>query len=257
MSEQLGFIELTADNLEHEHIGCAKAAGAEGKRCSAAKKAWMRAAFPAGYRFVRLDGPGKVFIETMPAESAWSSICAEGWLFIDCFWVSGQFKGKGYGARLLAEAERQAREAGKKGLVAVTADKKRPFLSDPGFYAHHGFTVADTAPPFYRLVALPFSPAAAPPTFAESVKAPKVAAAGTAVYYTDHCPYTEKYMGLLKAVAEKRGAAFTAVKLESAAAAQNAPNPFTTWAMFQDGAFVTNEIFSPAKFEKYLAEAAP
>jgi hypothetical protein len=37
-------------------------------------------------------------------------------------------------------------------------------------------------------------------------------------------------------------------------AAKAAPSPFTTHSFFSDGCFVTNEIFSEKKFEKYLEE---
>ena len=60
--------------------------------------------------------------------------------------------------------------------------------------------------------------------------------------------------GLLADVAQKQGVPFTALLVDDKAKAQSAPNPFPTWALFWNGAFVTNEIFSPAKFEKFLAE---
>ena len=41
-------------------------------------------------------------------------------------------------------------------------------------------------------------------------------------------------------------------KLETTGQAQSAPTPFTTYGFFYDGEFVTNEIFSAAKFEKFL-----
>ena len=42
-------------------------------------------------RFMR-----ECFIEYIPAENAWVPINADGYMYIDCLWVSGSFKGKGY-----------------------------------------------------------------------------------------------------------------------------------------------------------------
>lgn len=35
---------------------------------------------------------GKCFIEYVPAENAWMPIEVEGYMYINCFWISGQFK---------------------------------------------------------------------------------------------------------------------------------------------------------------------
>lgn len=248
-------IEVTAESLPGADICCAKANTPDGRRCTAAKKAWMAGAFEDGYRFTRLDAPGKVFIETVPAENAWCPIMADGWLFIDCLWVSGQAKGAGCGRRLIALATERARAEGRSGLVAVTADKKRPFLSDPRFLAHMGFTVTDEAPPFYRLAALPLDKTAEPPRFAPGALAPKGAEAdGLAVWYSAHCPYTEKYLDLLARAARGRGVPFHSHRVKTKLEAQAAPNPFPTWAMFWRGSFVTNELFSAPKLMKFLDE---
>lgn len=63
----------------------------------------MKSQFESGLVFKRINARGKVFVEYIPAENAWSPIEADGYLFINCFWVSGQFKGQGYANRLLDE----------------------------------------------------------------------------------------------------------------------------------------------------------
>ena len=247
-------IRVDADNLDNSHICCAISQTADAKACAQAKKDWMARVFADDYQFHRLNDQGKVFIETIPGENAWCPIAAEEWLFIDCFWVSGKFKGQGIAGRLLEAAVQRAKTEGRAGLCALSADKKRPFLSDPGFYKHKGFVVADTAPPYYQLLALPFAPDAPLPRFLDSVRTPAAPNPGVQVWHSDHCPHAAKFAGLLGAVAQKRGVPFAAVKVTDRQTAQAAPNPFTTWAMFYDGAFVTNEILSEAKFEKFLDE---
>jgi hypothetical protein len=53
------------------------------------------------FRFYRKSVErGKCFIEYMPAENAWVSINAEGYMYIDCLWVAA-LKGHGYANDLL------------------------------------------------------------------------------------------------------------------------------------------------------------
>lgn len=68
-------------------------------------------------------------IEYAPIESAWKPLIGEGWLVIHCLWVSGRFKGSGYGARLLEKCVAAAREQGKAGVAVVTSAKTKPFLT--------------------------------------------------------------------------------------------------------------------------------
>lgn len=245
-------LEITADNIGTEHICCAIGANADARQCAETKKAWMKAAFAEGYRFVRLNAQGKALIETVPAENAWAPIDAEGWLFIDCFWVSGKFKGQGVATRLLAEAEARARAEGRKGLVALSAEKKRPFLSDPGFYRHKGFVVADETAPWFVLYSLPFNDETPLPKFRKNSNKIELNPDGVTVLYSNHCPHTEKSAAFLGTVAAREGVPFTAKKLAGKQEAQNAPSPFTTWSMFYKGEFVTNEIFSEQKFLRFL-----
>lgn len=247
-------MQVTAENIHNEHIGCALGNTPAAKQSEAQKKDWMRNAFADGYQFHRLKARGKVLVETTPAENAWCPIEGAGWLFIDCLWVSGQFKGQGIASLLLGTALERAKAEDKKGLLAVSATTKKPFLSDPGFYRHKGFVAVDTAPPYYELLALPLLPNAmdTPPRFAPQVKSPCAPQKGVVIYYSHHCPHTEQYSALLEACASEANAPFSRICFKDKQQAQNAPNPFTTWAMFYNGTFITNEIFSEAKFIKFL-----
>ena len=249
--KNIGIIEVTADNIEKEHIGCAIGNTGDAKLCSDAKKAWMRQNFEAGYHFWRLDARGKALIEATPAQHAWAPVQADNWLFIDCFWVSGQFKGHGVARRLLEKATTHAKAEGMHGLVAVASVKKRAFLSEQGFYAHLGFEKVDGAAPDFVLMALPFDKKAPLPRFIDNAdKLPRQD--GIFIWYSSHCPHAVKYVDILRKTAAEKGVPFTSVQLQSAQQAREVPCPFTTWVMFHDGKFVTNEIFSPGKLQKYL-----
>lgn len=247
-------IRVTKDNLECEHICCAISDSDVG---AAAKKAWLAQRFDDGLVFLKGNVRGKCFIEYIPAEKAWAPIEAPGYMYIDCLWVSGQFKGQGNSSLLLNECIADSKAKGKKGLVILSAQKKMPFLSDPKFLQYKGFQQADTAEPYYVLYALPFAPDAEAPRFRPQVKKPHIEQAGYVLYYAHQCPYTAKYVPLIEDIAHAHGVPFQAIRFENAKQAQDAPAPFTSYSMFYNGQFLTNEIFSEKKFEKLLTEGSP
>jgi len=244
-------IAINQDNIDREHICCA-IADKKGETCVSSKKAWMKEAFADGLAFRRLDERGKVFIEYIPAEHAWCPLHADGYMHINCLWVSGQFKGKGFANRLLARCVADAKAQGKRGLTVVASEKKRNYLPDPGFLKHKGFLAADTAAPYFVLYYLPFSEGAPVPAFKNCAKQGRIDEKGMVLYYTNQCPHTDKYAPLIQQLAEGRGATVKLIKLASKQQAQNAPTPFTTYSFFLDGQLITNEIFGPAAFTKLL-----
>ena len=72
---------------------------------------------------------GKCFIEYIPAENAWAPISADGYMYIDCLWVSGSFKGHGYSTELLNACVAGSKEKVRKGLCILSSAKKKPFHS--------------------------------------------------------------------------------------------------------------------------------
>ena len=129
-----------------------------------------------------------------------------------------------------------------------------PYLSDPNFLKYKGFTVADTAEPYYVLMHLPFCETSPKPRFKEAVKTPRIDKQGFVLYYTYQCPFTAKYVPLIETAAKAKGIEFTAICFETAEQAQNAPAPFTSYSLFYNGEFLTHEILSAKKFEKILTE---
>lgn len=246
-------IRLTHENLEKEHICCAISNNKDVQVMS--KKAWLSQRLDEGLVFLKGDVRGKCFIEYIPAEYAWAPVDAEGYMFIDCFWVSGQFKGHGYANQLLEECIRDSREKGKKGLVVLSSRKKLGFLSDPQYLQYKGFIAADTADPYFILLYLPFSPDAEKPRFKPCVsQTVQQLPSGFTLYYTAQCPFTAKYVPLLEAAAQESGAAFQAVPITSQEQAQSAPCPFTAFALYHNGRFLTHEILSVNKFRKVMSE---
>lgn len=249
----MAYITLTLENLASEHICCA-ISDKKGETCVSSKKAWLSDRIPEGLVFTKLDQRGKVFIEYLPAEKAWCPIHAPDYMFINCYWVSGQFKGQGYGAQLLDLCIADAKAKGKTGLTVLSSHKKMPFLSDPDYLKGKGFLVADTAKPYFELLYLPFSQTAPVPTFKTCAREGRIDEPDMVLYYTNQCPHTDKYVPLITALANRKGREITLRKITTTEEAQNAPSPLTTYSFFHNGQFVTNEIFSEKKFEKYLSE---
>jgi len=248
--------QVTLENLDSEHICCA-IADIKGETCVASKKAWLRERIKEGLVFKKLDVRGKVFIEYIPAEYAWCPIEADGYMYIDCLWVSGQYKGLGYANELLAQCIADSKEKGKKGIVILSSKKKMPFLSDPKFLRHQGFIVTDTAEPYYELLYFPFEESDVVPKFKECAKFGKIDERGFVLYYTNQCPHTDKYAPLLEDVIKEYGMKLKRIKIDSKEAAKNAPSPFTTYSLFYNGNFVTNEILSEKSFAKYWVKLKP
>lgn len=247
-------IRITHENIETEHICCAIASN---KDCQVlSKKTWLKERLDEGLVFLKCNVRGKCFIEYIPAEYAWAPIEAEGYMYIDCLWVSGKFKGQGYSNLLLEECIRDSKEKGKKGLVILSSKKKMGYLSDPKYMRYKGFETVDAADPYFELMYLPFDKNAEKPCFKSSVKENRQndMQKGFTIYYTSQCPFTAKYVPILEEMARKRDVDFQAVHMVTREQAQNALVPFTAFSMFYEGEFITHEIQSEKKFEKMLAE---
>lgn len=246
----MDYIKVTNNNIEKEHICCAISNNNDIQVSS--KKAWLKERFNDGLVFLKSTERGKCFIEYIPAENAWNPIVADGYMYIDCLWVAGSFKGHGYSTDLLNACIEDSKEKGKVGLCILSSAKKKPFLADPKYLKHKGFSVCDEADNGIQLWYLPFSDNATKPEFKECAKHPHIEEKGYVLYYTNQCPFNTKYVPVLEEIAKERNIQFNAIKLETKEDAQNAPTPITTYAMFVDGDYLTNEQMNDKRFIKLL-----
>lgn len=245
-------VKLTYENMDKEHICCAISNNKDIQVMS--KKNWLKERLDEGLVFLKGNVRGKCFIEYIPAEYAWAPIWAEGYMYIDCLWVSGQFKGHGHSNLLLNACIEDSKAKGKKGLVVLSSRKKMGFLSDPKYMEYKGFKTADISDPYFELLYLPFEEGAEQPRFHSTVREHSALPKGFALYYTNQCPFTAKYVPVLEEMARARSAVFQAVHIQTREAAQSAPSPFTTFSLFYDGQLVTHEILSEKKFDKILTD---
>jgi len=242
----MNYIVVDQSNINEEHICCAITAKNEG---SILKKAWISERFADGLVFLKADVRGKCFIEYMPAENAFCPIRADGYMYIDCLWVSGKFQGQGYARALLEQCIHDSRQKGKKGLVILSSQKKKPYLADGSFLRHMGFILADRKDSYFDLMVLPFNKHEQLPCFSHH---PVPMSSGFVLYYTHQCPFAAVYAGQLKEAARKRQADFQMIQLANAQEAQHSPAVFSTFSLFYQGKFITHEIMSVNKFEKIM-----
>lgn len=250
-SSKMEIVDLTSENIAVEHICC----GFSDKKCSIGyenKREWMSQQFNSGYRFKKFNVRGKVFIDYIDAEKAWAPVEAPEYLIINCFWVSGQYKGQGLGKALLNECITDAQD--KNGIVAVTSSKKMPFLSDKEFYKRNGFQLADTAIPHFELWYLKLKDDAPLPKFKTICKnGINDDHNGLVVYYSDSCVFTDYYVNVeLKKLAAERNIQLRIHKIDTLEKAQNHFVPFTIYSVFFNGKFITHHILSKSTFDKYI-----
>ena len=248
-------ITLTKENLSSEHICCAISDNNDIQVAS--KKAWLSQRFDDGLVFKKGAVRGKCFIEYQPGEKAWYPIDAADYMHINCFWVSGQHQGQGYANLLLQQCIQDSKTQNKKGLSIISAKKKKPFLCDPDYLKYQGFKLADSCEPFYELLYLNFTTSTAKPLFKEHLKTKSSKLEpGFVLYYSDQCPFTAKYVPLIVEVAQAQAISLQVVHLTSLQAAQKAPTPSTSYSLFYNGEFYTNEILSVKKFTTIIESLA-
>ena len=135
----------------------------------------------------------------------------------------------------------------------VQVSSKKPFLADPKYLKYKGFEVCDEADNGIQLWYLPFSAYAVKPSFKECAKHPHTDIPGYVLYYTHQCPFNANYVPIVEQTAKDHGVPFRAILLSNKEEAQNAPTPITTYALFCDGKYLTNEQMNDTKFLKLLS----
>jgi hypothetical protein len=242
-------LNLTKKNIQEEHICCA----ISDKKCRNGyekKKEWLKKEFKNGYSFQKVDVRGKVFIEYVPIENSWLPLIGKSFMVINCFWVAGQFKSQGNGKKLFNQCLKDTKAQNKDGIIAISSDKKRPFMTDPKFLEYLGFEIVDEAPPFFKLWAVKINPESNYPKLLESAKKGCCEDNnGITAYYSNTCPFTDYYTNEhLKAYAKSKNVSLKIHHINSKSKAKKLPIPWVINSIFYKGKFVTLEI----KADKHL-----
>ena len=242
------YIRVTEENIEKEHICCAISSNRDVQVVS--KKAWLTERFRDGLVFLKSAERGKCFIEYIPAEMAWVPIWAEGYMYIDCLWVAGSYKGKGYGEALLQSCIDDAKAQGKSGICVLSSKKKKPFLSDKKFMLKYGFKVVDSINDEYELLALSLD--GSQPQFTADARKQPIENKELTIYYGVQCPYIPNCIEQIYNYCENNQVPLQLIEVDTLEKAKQLPCIFNNWAVFYNGKFETVHLLNEGLLKKLL-----
>lgn len=230
------FINLTAENLANEHLCCIIRSKKSHPGIDA-KRQWLSERLQEGHVFRKLNAKATVFIEYAPLETAWVPVTGDHYLYIYCLWVSGSYKGKGYGKALMDYCLADAHAKGKSGVCMLGAKKQKSWLSDQSFAKKFGFEVVDATDDGYELLALSFDGTA--PKFAQNAKKQAIENQELTIYYDMQCPYVYQNIERIKQYCETSHVPVSFIQVDTLQKAKELPCVFNNWAVFYKGKFET------------------
>ena len=223
-------------------------------RCPASralpKNEWLKQRFAEGLVFYRSVERGKCFIEYIPAENAWVPITADGWLYINCLWVSGSMKGHGCSNDLLEKCLSDARAQGKKGHLhfvrrgTQAGISRRPQVFGPtrDLKSQMSQTVESLS---CASRSTPIQHCRNSRTALSTLKLMRTASSSTTPISV---PLPITWVPKVQQAAQQHNIPFRAIHITDKEAAQNVSAPVTTYALFRGGVFLTQGIQSDKKF---------
>lgn len=243
------FINVTAENVDKEHL-CCIIRSRKPHQGIEAKRRWLRERLKEGHVFRKLNEKAVVFIEYAPLETAWVPINGDDYYYLYCLWVSGGYKGKGYGKALMEYCIADAKEKGKSGICMLGAEKQKAWLSDQSFAKKSGFKTVDTAGNGYELLALSFD--GKEPRFAPNVKNGRIESKELTIYYDMQCPYVGQNIEKIRRYCETNGILASLIQVDTLQKAKELPCVFNNWAVFYKGVFETVNLLDIAGLERIL-----
>lgn len=243
------FINLTPENLHDEHLCCIirskKAhAGVE------AKRQWLSGRLREGHVFRKLNAKATVFIEYAPLETAWVPVIGDGYYYIYCLWVLGDYKGKGYGTALMEYCLADAKEKGKSGVCMLGAKKQKSWLSDQSFAKKFGFQAVDATGSGYELLSLSYD--GTMPGFAPNAKKQEIESKELTIYYDMQCPYICQTLERAKQYCADQAVPASFIQIDTLQKAKGLPCVFNNWAVFYKGKFETVNLLDAAALKRLL-----
>lgn len=244
------FIDLTSSNIASEHLCCIIRSkkphpGVE------AKRAWLSERIKEGHVFRKLDVKSTVFIEYAPVETAWVPVIGENFYYIYCLWVSGEYKGMGYGKALMDSCIADAKQAGKSGVCMLGSKKQKNWLSSQAFAKKYGFMAVDSTEDGYELLALSFDGTA--PRFTEKARKQRIDQTELTIYYSMQCPFILQKTEELKQYCERNHIPLSLLAVDSLKKAKELPCVFNNWGVFYNGRFETVNLLDVGSVERILA----
>lgn len=193
------------------------------------------------------------YIEYLPGQYAWRGVAADGYMFIHCIWTFyKKYKRKGYGKLLVQAALYDAKKAKMKGVAVIA--RKKPWLASRDLFLKNGFEVVDTAPPDYELLVKKFNRSAPNPHFKDNWdKKLKKYDKGLTIIRSDQCPHSIKFANDIAEMAEKTYKLKPRIiELKTYQEAQNAPTPYTAFAIIYNGQLLADHQISKTRFRNIM-----
>jgi ribosomal protein S18 acetylase RimI-like enzyme len=217
------------------------------------KRDWLKKRFSEGLKIKALYSEKEKksigFIEYAPGETAWRAVDAPGYLFIHCIWVTpNKYKNKGYGSLLLDECVKEAKEAGKYGVAAVTSEGS--FMAGIDLFKKNGFASVAHAKPSFELMVKSLKKGPLP-NFKETEK--RLAGyKGLNIVYSNQCPWVARSIPELEETAKKKGVKLKVTELKTPKEAQNAPAIYASFSLIWNGKLLADHYISTTRFQNIL-----
>lgn len=230
------FINLTAESLASEHL-CCIIRSKKPHQGVEAKREWLSDRLKEGHVFRKLNAKATVFIEYAPLETAWVPITGDNYYYIYCLWVSGSYKGKGYGKILMEYCLADAKEKGKSGICMLASKKQKAWLTDQSFAKKFGFEVVDTTNSGYELLALSFDETT--PKFIQTAKSEIIESKELTIYYDMQCPYVNQSIETIQRYCKTSDVPLSLIQVDTLQKAKELPCVFNNWGVFYQRKFET------------------
>lgn len=243
------FVNLTTENLANEHLCCIIRSKKPHQGIDK-KRQWLSDRLNEGHVFRKLNEKATVFIEYAPLETAWVPITGDNYYYIYCLWVSGIYKGKGYGKSLMEYCLADAREKGKSGICMLGPKKQKHWLSDQSFVKKFGFEVVDTTDSGYELLALSFD--GTTPKFTQNAKKQEIQCKYLVIYYDMQCPYICQNIEKIKQYCEMNDVPVSLIQVDILQKAKELPCVFNNYGVFYKGKFETVNLLDIGSLERIL-----
>ncbi|MCC5910809.1 MAG: GNAT family N-acetyltransferase [Clostridiaceae bacterium] len=240
------YINLEMNNITEEHLCCA-ISDKKHQHGVDVKRFWLSDRISEGHIFRKLDAKGKVFIEYAPLKTAWVPINGINYMYIYCFWVSGSFKGKGHGKKLLEYCVEDAKKQKKSGICVISSKKKTPFLTDKKYMLKYGFEVVDAIGD-YELLALSFN--GPKPVFTDNARKQEINSKDLTIYYSKQCPYIPNCIDQVEQYCKDHNVPLDLIEVDTLEKAKTVPGVFNNYAVFYQGRFKTVHLLNKGYLEK-------
>lgn len=203
------------------------------------KHNWLNNQFENGLKYIQLFENNKQvgFIEYTEAEFSSRVVHADNYLVIHCLWVS--VNGKGYGTKLINICLQDAKKRSKQGVVVVT-NSETSWTASKDIFLKNNFTLVDTAPYNFELLAYQFDNNGVLPIFPTNWEERVEKFNGLTILRSFQCPYVEIATENMITGAYKLGIDVRIIDLKNREELmQLAPTPYGIYSVIFKGQLIT------------------